>query len=110
MAALGEDFQPITDMRASAGYRLPVARNLLRRLHVETTSDGRDPSRRRPEPRPCLSASRAAPTMPRTHDSARRHVTGEALYIDDLPEPAGLLHVQLGLSDQGACADHQAST
>ena len=35
---------------------------------------------------------------PRTHDSARRHVTGEALYIDDLPEPAGLLHVQLGLS------------
>ena len=35
---------------------------------------------------------------PRTHDSARRHVTGEALYIDDLPEPVGLLHVQLGLS------------
>jgi xanthine dehydrogenase small subunit len=34
--ALGEDFQPITDMRASAGYRLSVARNLLRRLHVET--------------------------------------------------------------------------
>ncbi|MFL5332555.1 MAG: xanthine dehydrogenase molybdopterin binding subunit [Geminicoccaceae bacterium] len=34
----------------------------------------------------------------RTHDSARRHVTGEALYIDDLPEPAGLLHVQLGLT------------
>ncbi|MGD9510372.1 MAG: xanthine dehydrogenase small subunit [Geminicoccaceae bacterium] len=36
--ALGDDFQPITDMRASAGYRLSVARNLLRRLHVETTS------------------------------------------------------------------------
>ena len=35
---------------------------------------------------------------PRIHDSARRHVTGEALYIDDLPEPAGLLHVQLGLA------------
>jgi xanthine dehydrogenase large subunit len=32
------------------------------------------------------------------HDSAARHVTGEALYIDDLPEPAGLLHVYLGLS------------
>ena len=38
MAALGQDFQPITDMRASAGYRLAVARNLLRRLHVETTT------------------------------------------------------------------------
>jgi xanthine dehydrogenase small subunit len=35
--ALGEDFQPITDMRASAAYRLAVARNLLRRLHLETT-------------------------------------------------------------------------
>ena len=34
----------------------------------------------------------------KTHDSAFRHVTGEALYIDDMPEPAGLLHVQLGLS------------
>ena len=27
MAALAHDFQPITDMRASAGYRLAVARN-----------------------------------------------------------------------------------
>ena len=34
----------------------------------------------------------------RTHDSAARHVAGEALYIDDLPEPVGMLHVQLGLS------------
>jgi xanthine dehydrogenase small subunit len=38
MAALERDFTPLTDMRASAGYRLKVARNLLRRLHVETTS------------------------------------------------------------------------
>jgi xanthine dehydrogenase small subunit len=37
MAALSQDFQPISDMRASAGYRLAVARNLLRRLHLETT-------------------------------------------------------------------------
>jgi xanthine dehydrogenase large subunit len=32
------------------------------------------------------------------HDSAEKHVTGRALYIDDMPEPQGLLHVQLGLS------------
>jgi xanthine dehydrogenase small subunit len=38
MAALERDFQPIADMRASAAYRLRVARNLLRRLHVETTT------------------------------------------------------------------------
>ena len=34
------------------------------------------------------------------HDSAKKHVSGEALYIDDLPEPAGLLHVALGLSER----------
>jgi xanthine dehydrogenase small subunit len=37
IAALAEDFKPITDMRASAAYRLQVAGNLLRRLHIETT-------------------------------------------------------------------------
>jgi xanthine dehydrogenase large subunit len=32
------------------------------------------------------------------HDSAHKHVTGEAVYIDDMPEPAGTLHGALGLS------------
>ena len=32
------------------------------------------------------------------HDSAHKHVTGTAVYIDDIPEPAGLLHGCLGLS------------
>lgn len=35
---------------------------------------------------------------PLRHDSAHKHVSGEAAYIDDLPEPAGLLHVYLGTS------------
>lgn len=30
------------------------------------------------------------------HDSAPRHVSGEALYIDDIPEPPGLLHLHVG--------------
>ncbi|MCB8873883.1 xanthine dehydrogenase molybdopterin binding subunit [Acidisoma silvae] len=34
------------------------------------------------------------------HDSARLHVSGEALYIDDLPEPRGLLHAAMGLSSE----------
>ncbi|HTJ59530.1 MAG TPA: xanthine dehydrogenase small subunit [Devosiaceae bacterium] len=37
LPAFAEDFQPITDMRASAEYRLLVAQNLLRRFHLETT-------------------------------------------------------------------------
>jgi xanthine dehydrogenase large subunit len=32
------------------------------------------------------------------HDSAAKHVAGEALYIDDIAEPAGLAHACLGLS------------
>ena len=36
----------------------------------------------------------------RRHDSAHKHVSGEAVYIDDIPEPAGLLHVYLGLSEK----------
>ena len=38
------------------------------------------------------------------HESSHKHVTGTAEYIDDMPEPAGLLHAYLGLS-QRAHAD-----
>ena len=38
MAALAEDFRPISDMRASAAYRLKVAQNLLLKAHVERTT------------------------------------------------------------------------
>ncbi len=34
------------------------------------------------------------------HDSAHKHVSGEALYIDDLPEPRDLLHVYIAQSQQ----------
>ncbi len=36
---LPEDFQPLTDMRASADYRMKVAQNLFRRFWHETTGD-----------------------------------------------------------------------
>jgi len=35
---------------------------------------------------------------PLKHDSAEKHVAGEALYIDDIAEPAGLAHAYLGLA------------
>ncbi|HEU0223479.1 MAG TPA: xanthine dehydrogenase molybdopterin binding subunit, partial [Paracoccaceae bacterium] len=34
------------------------------------------------------------------HDSARRHVSGSALYTDDIPAPAGALHLAFGLSER----------
>jgi xanthine dehydrogenase molybdopterin-binding subunit B len=42
---------------------------------------------------------------PRKHDSAHKHVTGSADYIDDMPEPAGTLHGYLGLTT-GRTPDH----
>jgi xanthine dehydrogenase small subunit len=37
--ALARDFEPITDVRASAGYRLRASQNLLRRFFLETSGD-----------------------------------------------------------------------
>jgi xanthine dehydrogenase large subunit len=44
----------------------------------------------------------AAPAVhaPLAHDSAVRHVTGAARYVDDLPEPRDLLHAYIRLSDR----------
>ena len=39
-AALAEDFQPLTDMRASAAYRLEVAQGLLRRYFDDLDGNG----------------------------------------------------------------------
>ncbi|MGV7207741.1 xanthine dehydrogenase small subunit [Oxalobacteraceae bacterium A2-2] len=36
MAALAQDYTPLTDMRASAAYRMKTAQNLLRRFWLET--------------------------------------------------------------------------
>ncbi len=54
----------------------------------------------KPEPKPEQTPLRGGAHVSLTHDSARRHVTGEAVYIDDMPEPEGLLHVYLGLSER----------
>lgn len=41
VAALARDFTPISDMRASAGYRLEAAQNMLRRAFLESVGAGR---------------------------------------------------------------------
>ena len=45
--------------------------------------------------RPALGAG-ASVGLALPHDSATRHVQGTAFYIDDLPEPAGTVHVAPG--------------
>ena len=50
LARYDDDYSPISDMRASAEYRMLAARNLLRRFHLETTGTGKPPTVRRHEP------------------------------------------------------------
>ncbi len=46
------------------------------------------------------SSAKGHVTEPVAHESAHKHVTGEAVYIDDIPEPADTLHICLGLSER----------
>jgi xanthine dehydrogenase small subunit len=44
MAALAKDYMPLTDMRASANYRMRTAQNLLRRFWLESRPEGALPA------------------------------------------------------------------
>ena len=37
---------------------------------------------------------------PLGHDSGSKHVSGEATYIDDIPEPPGTLHIYIAMSER----------
>ncbi len=39
MAALQDDYAPLSDMRASSAYRMQAAQNLLKRFWFETRSE-----------------------------------------------------------------------
>jgi xanthine dehydrogenase large subunit len=49
-----------------------------------------------------LSLTTAVVHKPLPHDSARLHVQGAATYVDDTGEPAGTLHIAIGMADK-AC-------
>lgn len=44
MAAMAQDYQPISDMRASAAYRARVAANLLKRFYLEHRNGAPEPA------------------------------------------------------------------
>ena len=55
-------------------------------------------------PAPASRQLSGALGLPVAHESSHKHVTGEAVYIDDMPEPSGLLHACLGLSERAHAA------
>lgn len=44
-----------------------------------------------------IAGPRGAAHAPVAHDSARNHVRGSSIFIDDMPEPAGTLHAAIVL-------------
>ncbi|MFK5980131.1 MAG: xanthine dehydrogenase small subunit [Rhizobiaceae bacterium] len=48
-ASFAEDYQPLSDWRASADYRMNVAKNLLRRFYLETRGEAVQLSRSNPD-------------------------------------------------------------
>jgi xanthine dehydrogenase large subunit len=117
--ALSQDFEPISDWRASAAYRTLAAQNLLHRFFLETSGHscqldtsglrnipafqpGKPGKTEKPQAgtgkRDSLNDGAGVVHSALAHDSAVKHVTGQAVYIDDIREPAGLLHVYVGTS------------
>ncbi len=56
------------------------------------------PRRRPRQPRVGAGGDAMTVAMPLPHDAARLHVTGAARYVDDIPTPAGTLHLAFGIA------------
>ena len=114
VAAFETDFTPITDMRASAGYRLEAACNLLRKYHSEserplseTRLVGRGAVLAGPRRESSLElgpktqeGAEGGVRTARRHDSSHKHVDGEAVFVDDIPTPAAALSVHVAMSER----------
>ena len=57
-----------------------------------------------PAARASTSSIEGGVGTPLGHDSARKHVSGEAVYIDDIPEPPGTLHIYVAMSERAHAA------
>src|SRR3954453_19882398 len=84
LAILEEEFTPISDVRGSASYRSQLIKTLLRKFFAD--------ERRAPE------AKKIARQLPQRdeaqpHESGHKHVSGEAIYVDDHAQAAGMLEV-----------------
>ncbi|MSU59873.1 MAG: xanthine dehydrogenase molybdopterin binding subunit [Pedosphaera sp.] len=85
---LRAEFTPISDVRGSAEYRNGLIASLLEKFFAGETERGvhaASPLERR-------SGLKSALLTP-PHESAHKHVTGEAIYVDDYPAGKNFLEV-----------------
>ncbi|PZR72867.1 MAG: xanthine dehydrogenase [Chthoniobacterales bacterium] len=81
---LEKEFTPISDVRGGAPYRQELIANLLRKFFA-----GEQPATEECEIKRFLPRPDAAPP----HESAHKHVTGEAIYVDDQAQRESMLEV-----------------
>ena len=89
-AQIPSEFRPISDVRGTAEYRGALIESLFKKFYWETT----EPAEQSLEKEPKLNLStlsRQNRSLP--HESAHKHVTGEAIYVDDHPVSRKLLEV-----------------
>ena len=89
LGMLRTEFQPISDVRGSAAYRRDLIGSLLQKFYFETIS--------------CRAAVAESPVVPKTkslsdlssppHESAHKHVNGQAVYTDDFGARKPMLEV-----------------
>jgi xanthine dehydrogenase molybdopterin binding subunit/xanthine dehydrogenase small subunit len=84
---LRTEFTPITDVRGSASYRLGLIGDLLRKFFAGDYPQ-HPLSSALPDAKPASREKRTAP-----HESAHKHVTGEAVYTDDFGARRDVLEV-----------------
>jgi xanthine dehydrogenase molybdopterin binding subunit/xanthine dehydrogenase small subunit len=82
---LENEFTPISDVRGSAAYRQRLIANLLRKFLAQEQSALADTKISR-----FLSPR---PDSPQPHESAHKHVTGDAIYVDDVSQSQTVLEV-----------------
>ncbi|MFN2476656.1 MAG: xanthine dehydrogenase molybdopterin binding subunit [Chthoniobacterales bacterium] len=84
LPVLADEFTPISDVRGSASYRRGLIQALLRKFFADEQSKPVDAKLKRFLPQPDAAIS---------HESAHKHVTGEAVYVDDHAQREQMLEV-----------------
>ncbi len=91
LPVLDNEFTPISDVRGSANYRRQLIASLLRKFFSEDggrSSRDAGVNRGLAGARPSMKKPDAIP-----HESAHKHVTGEAIYVDDDAQQQSMLEV-----------------
>nr|WP_281375570.1 xanthine dehydrogenase molybdopterin binding subunit [Haloferula luteola] len=95
LSLLATEFAPISDARASATYRHQLIRDLYLKFTCATGTGTGPP----PRPHPATPSARSLGTP---HESAVKHVTGSALYTQDIALRRRTLHLH-GVRSTVAC-------